>query len=337
MKKRIILIMTFLFASVILTGCTIATPSSLRKQIVTTLYPEYDMIQKIIGTDNETQGLFDVTMIIKPGQDSHTYDPSIKDLITMKNADVFIYTSDELETWVGRIGFTKKTKVIDLSKTSGITLVKAEDHDDDDSHSHDHTHVHSYDPHYWIYPIYASRMVNKIKDVLCDNIDDPYNTIKRVLEKNANNYIEELLAIDNNLKMISELAKNRTMYFGSPFAFYYLSYFYDLDYELLYNTCSIEGEPSLTALVNIISKMKENDIDVIFSKELVNTSGCDVIAFHTGATILELHSCHNVSIDDFKNPDVSFISIMKQNVINLAKMLKVDQEVIDVLVKEEAK
>ena len=51
------------------------------------------MACKIIGDNPETKNLFDVTMIVRPGQDSHTYDPSIEDIITIKNADIFIYTS----------------------------------------------------------------------------------------------------------------------------------------------------------------------------------------------------------------------------------------------------
>ena len=72
--------------------------------------------------------------------------------------------------------------------------------------------------------------------------------------------------------------------------------------------------------------MKHHKIDVIFSKELINTEACDMIAYHTGASVLELHSGHNISVQDLKKGDVTYISILKQNVENLAKMLKVELE-----------
>lgn len=117
MKKtktlNLLIVLLTMFA---LTSCAFIQKTNKRKQIVTTLYPEYDMINKIIGTNQETKDLFDVTLIIPPGQDSHTFDPSIQDLITIKNADIFIYTADEMETWVKDVDFGTDTIVIDLSK-----------------------------------------------------------------------------------------------------------------------------------------------------------------------------------------------------------------------------
>ena len=339
MKKHIILTSIVLIMLLLVSGCSLVRPSTTKKLIVTTLYPEYDMVKKIIGDNKETQGLFDVVMIVKPGQDSHTYDPSVNDIITIKNADIFIYTADEMETWVSGITFTSKTAVVNLSKSENIELLKVEDDDGEEENepSHEHTHVHSYDPHYWLHPKYAQEMVIEICDAIIDNLKDPYNNIKGVLETNRDIYLQELALIDQNLKLIVANAKNKTMYFGSPFAFYYIAYWYGLDYELIYKTCSTETEPSVDVLTAIINKMKQNDIKYIFSKELINIKACEMIAYHTGATILELHSGHNVSVNDFNNENISFISIMKQNVVNLAKMLKVDNQIIEQLEKEQQK
>lgn len=339
MKKHIILTSIVLIMLLLVSSCSLVRPSTTKKLIVTTLYPEYDMVKKIIGNNKETQGLFDVVMIVKPGQDSHTYDPSVNDIITIKNADIFIYTADEMETWVSGITFTSKTAVVNLSKSENIELLKVEDDDGEEENepSHEHTHVHSYDPHYWLYPKYAQEMVIEICDAIIDNLKDPYNNIKGVLETNRDIYLQELDLIDQNLKLIVANAKNKTMYFGSPFAFYYIAYWYGLDYELIYKTCSTETEPSVDVLTAIINKMKQNDIKYIFSKELINIKACEMIAYHTGATILELHSGHNVSVNDFNNENISFISIMKQNVVNLAKMLKVDNQIIEQLEKEQQK
>jgi ABC-type metal ion transport system, periplasmic component/surface adhesin len=331
-KKKNVLIIIFILLVFSLTSCVFIQRSTIKKQIVTTLYPEYDMVKKIIGTDQEMQNLFDVTMIIKPGQDSHTYDPSVKDLITIKNADIFIYTADEMETWVSDLSFSNKTLVINLSKSDDIELLRVEDEDEEEhieeKFNHEHTHVHAYDPHYWIYPIYAVSMVRQIKQAISNSLEDPLGTRNKILDKNANEYINQLLKIDEDLKMIVDNAQNKTMYFGSPFSFYYLAYFYGLEYELVYSTCSTETEPSIDTLIYFIKKMKEEDITVVFSKELINTEACKMISSHTGAIILELHSGHNVSALDFNNPNISYLSIMRQNVVNLAKMLKVDQTIL---------
>lgn len=329
------------FIIVSLSSCAFIRKSSNRKQIVTTLYPEYDMVMKIIGNNKETKGLYDVTLIIPPGQDSHTYDPSISDLITIKSADLFIYTADEMETWVKDLDFSEKTKVLNLSLDERIILEKALEEDahlSDETHEneepgHEHTHIHEYDPHYWIYPIYSKYMVEQIRKALIDLTPDSLEgrPIHTVLWNNAQNYMDELEEIDEEIQDIVEIVKknelNKTMYFGSPFSFYYWHVFYGLDYKLTYSTCSTETEPSIEVLISIINEMKENNIEVIFAKELLNQEACEMIQFHTGAKILVMHSGHNVSVEDFHNPDMSYLTILKNDVANLRELLKVEKKI----------
>lgn len=333
-RNRTLKIVNFFLLFLILvslSSCVLITKSSRRKSIVTTLYPEYDMVMKIIGNNKETKGLFDVTLIIPPGQDSHTYDPSIRNLVTIKSADLFIYTADEMETWVKDLDFSENTKVLNLSIDERIELVKAEEEDahlsdvnhTDIEHGHEHTHIHEYDPHYWVYPIYAIYMVEQIRDALINLTpdSDPW-PIHSALWNNAQDYIDELEAIDSEIIDIVQKAQHKTMYFGSPFSFYYWHIHYGLDYKLTYSTCSTETEPSIEVLISIIHEMREKHIDVIFAKELLNQEACEMIQFHTGAKILVMHSGHNVSINDFNNPDISYLTILRNDVANLRELLK---------------
>ena len=177
-------------------------------------------------------------------------------------------------------------------------------------------------------------MVNDIKEALKSKIKDPLGTKQIALENSAQHYIDALNRIDRDLQIVSNNAKQKTMYFVSPFTFYYWAHFYNLEYKLTYLTCSTETEPSLDVLEHMILDMKANDIKYIFAKELVNQQACKMIAYHTNAEVLVLHSGHNVSALEFNSPSMSYLNIMKQNVINLAKMLNVDQSVIDTLGKE---
>lgn len=335
--KKYLAIIILLVTTIYMTGCAYIIKSTTKIQIVTTLYAEYSMTREILEASEETKNLCDVTMIIKPGQDSHTYDPSIEDLIKIKNADIFIYTADDMETWVNSLEFSSKTTVINLSKNENIELLEVEHPEDlehDHDHSHEHSHAHTYDPHYWLYPIYATHMVTDIKNAIKDKIKDPLGTKQIALEASTQKYINELNKIDEQLQLISNNAKQRTMYFGSPFTFYYWAHYYDLNYELIYSTCSIETEPSIKELEHMIEKMKNNNIKFIFAKELVNQEACEMISFHTGAEILLLHSGHNLSALEFKDSSISYINILKQNIVNLAKMLEVDQSILDLVGKE---
>ncbi len=95
---------------------------------------------------------------------------------------------------------------------------------------------------------------------------------------------------------------------------------YNISCEAAYDSCSTETEPSAKAVAEIIDEMKADDIKVIFYEELVDPKVAYTIADETGAKPLLLHSCHNVSKEDFDN-GVTYVSLMEQNIINLREGL----------------
>lgn len=97
LRKSVVFIVTI---SMILgmAGCgkTTEKEDNYRLKIVTSLFPYYDMARVVIG---DVKGI-DLKMIVTPGQDSHSFEPTPSDVIQMENADVLIYNGGSLETWI---------------------------------------------------------------------------------------------------------------------------------------------------------------------------------------------------------------------------------------------
>ena len=97
LRKSVVFIVTI---SMILgmAGCgkTTEKEDNYRLKIVTSLFPYYDMARAVIG---DVKGI-DLKMIVTPGQDSHSFEPTQNDVIQMENADVLIYNGGSLETWI---------------------------------------------------------------------------------------------------------------------------------------------------------------------------------------------------------------------------------------------
>ncbi len=326
-QKIILLLLLMIF---LLSGCGIInTKENNKKKIVTTQYPQYQFVKAIIGDDKRLNDYYDVSLIVPPGADSHTFDPRLTDLISIKNSDLFIYTSDMIETWVAGLDINKYTTVLDLSSDKRIELIEVAEHD----HNHEHEHEHEFDPHYWVYPIYASYMVDTIRNKMLEISPEIASECKVIINNNADKYISELIKIDEAIKFVVSLAKTKTLYFASPFSFFYWSHYYDLEYVLTYATCSTEVEPSLNTIIDVINKIRNNNVKVIYTKELINDSVARMIQAQTGVEILLLHSCHSVSSNDFDTK--TFLEIMQQNVYNLAKGLDVDLTLIPSFEKSE--
>ncbi len=276
-------------------------------KIITTLFPQYDFVKQICGDEG------DVTLLLSPGTDSHSFDPTPKDISNILSCDIFIYTGDEMEPWVSTVlkSVGKDVAVIDLSKC--VTLM-GNDHD----HSEENKkidHHHTSDPHYWLNMENAIKMVDEISKALqnanpekADLFAERARPLKTRLEKMDKEFRN---AISNSEK---------TIVFGGRFAYYYFVNTYSLKYKTVYDTCSVNVEPSAKTVTDMVKFVKDNGIKYIYHEELSNPKTARSIAESTGAELLEFSTAHNISKDDF-DKCVTFIDIMEKNLENLKKGL----------------
>ena len=283
-------------------------------QIMTTLFPQYDFARIIAGDKA------DVTLLLPPGMEAHSYEPTPADMIKINKADLLIYTGESMEQWahtmiesidsnaVYVLDVSKNVPLLEPNQTSEESDDHDHNHDDHEEHTEDDGHHHAYDPHIWTSPKNAMIMVNNILEALCEL--DPENAA--YYEENAKLYLAELESLDNEFKDIVENAKRETIYHAGRFAMQYLTH----EYGIHYVSAPFEAEPSAALVAQMIKDIKEQEIPAIYHEELVDPKISQMISDETGVQMLLLHSCHNVSKEDF-NQGVTYLSLMKQNVENL--------------------
>ena len=71
-----------------------SSEASHKISVVATVFPYYDFARAIGGE------YLDVTLLLPPGRDSHSFEPTAQDLLTLQSADIFLYNGGEMETWV---------------------------------------------------------------------------------------------------------------------------------------------------------------------------------------------------------------------------------------------
>jgi len=281
-------------------------------KIVTSLFPHYDFARQIAGDKAE------VTLLLSPGTESHTFDPSTIDIYNITNSDIFIYTGKNMEAWAERVISSldeNGPKIVDTS--SGIDLLHTADHEEGDDHDHDH----AYDPHIWLNPLNAVKMLDNILEAICEA--DPEN--EAFYRENAERYRNEILLLDSDIeRTINDAKENRggydTLVFGGKFAYIYFFERYNLKYVSAYKTCSTETEPSLTTIYEIVEFVKDNKITSIFKEELSEGKVAKTISEQTGAEVKVFSTVHNVTKDEFEN-GVTYVSIMYQNLSAIERAL----------------
>jgi zinc transport system substrate-binding protein len=174
-----------------------------------------------------------------------------------------------------------------------------------------------YDEHVWTSPKNAMRIIGGISAGLAEA--DPVNAA--LYRANAAAYTAELDKLDAAFQAAVDSGSRKTIVFGDRFPFRYLADAYGLDYFAAFPGCSTETEPSAATIAFLIDKVRAEKIPVIFHIELSNERMADVISEATGAQKLLLHASHNISKKDFE-AGVSYLELMRQNVINLGEALR---------------
>ena len=319
-KKLIVVLMAVI--SVMLVGCSYIRPGDNGKiNIVTTVFASYDFAKQVAG-DNAN-----VTLLIKPGSESHSSEPTPKDIIAMEECDIFIYTGGENDTWLDYILESVDNKDMVIIKMLDLVEKYEEEHVEGmEGHHHHHSHDHEdhegeegkteWDEHVWTDPLNAVKISEKIKDVLCE--EDSSNKVE--YERNFTAFSRALIELDMEFEEIINNAERKEIVFGDRFPLRYFVEAYGLDYYAAFPGCAAESEPSAKTVAFLIDKVKENGIPVVFKIELSNGNIAETIGRDAGAKVLTFYTCHNLSRDDFENGE-TYISLMERNLLTLREAL----------------
>ena len=294
--KRIISLFITLGSLLILSSCNNSIDNG-KLTVVTTIFPIYDIVKSI------TDDTVNIDLMISPGQDIHSYDPSTDDIITVKKSDLFIYIGDNMETWVPDLTKNQPDMfVLELTKDERIKLSSLEHHEH-------HEHDHNVDMHIWTNPYYVLIMVELIVNALIE-VNPSY---KELYKSNALEYTQEVNKIIDDINEIVDNKKRDTLYFGAPFAFYYFTTTFGLEHKTVYDTCSIEVEPTIDKILAMNKEIIDKNVPVVYTKELLNDNIARKLIEGSNAKLMILHSGHNVSSSDFEK-GITFLEIWQNNI-----------------------
>lgn len=300
MKRRWILRLLCGWMCALLCGCAAAENA----QIVTTSFPCYDLVRQVVG---ETT---DVQMLIRPGVEVHSYEPSPADILSIGSAKLFVCIGGESDVWVDGI-----LDSLGGRAPQSLRLIDCVDALSEEEHDHDHEEL-ELDEHIWTSPKNALKMLRAVEEALCAQMPEQADQ----MHANANAYAAELSQIDAELVRIVAEGKRTELVFADRFPFLYLAHDYGLTYEAAFASCSSETEVSAQTLVKLIQTIRDDEIPVVYTIEMSNGAIARTIAEETGVEVLTLHSIQTVTQDEW-NTGESYASLMRKNLAAIEKGL----------------
>lgn len=292
-------------------------------QIVASNFASYDFLRAIIGDNKDVE----LTFLLGPGKDSHSYDPTAQDIIKIQNSDLFIYVGGEMEKWSDKVISsidTSNTKIIciadNVEKIEEQEIDGAESDEKNDEHNQkiDKEEV-AFDEHIWTSPSNAIKMIN----ILEKNMEEIDKENSKLYKENSEKYISQIKEVD---KKIQEIVNNKVrdrLVFADKMPMQYFINYYNLQVTAAFSGCLAETEPSASTIAYIEKKVKEEKIPVILYIELNNGQVAKTIASDvaSGVEAMQIQTIHNVSLDDFKNGE-TWVSLMNRNLDVLKKALQ---------------
>ena len=315
--KRLI---SLLLAGVLLgalCGCSAPAKQEEGLSVVATIFPQYDFARQVMGSSNH------LTMLLRPGQEVHSYEPTPQDIIAIQNCDLFIYVGGESDAWIEDVleGMDTSHMVIlslmdlvdPLEEDTDSVLENPEEHSHEDGEA-THLHQEEYDEHVWTSPKNAMLITQAICDALCDI--DPSNA--QTYRQNTADYLEQLEGLDQDFREVISNAGRDTLIFGDRFPLLYFVREYGLNYYAAFPGCASETEPSAATVARLIDLVREEQVPVVYQIELSNIARS--IADSSGAKVETFYTCHNITRDDF-NAGETYLSLMERNVNSLKEAL----------------
>lgn len=346
--KNITIVLAMLFVA-IFAGCSSSVQSDQESgfQVATTFYPVEEIAKAIV------QDTAEVNVIVGPGVEPHSYEPSPVTIARVSESDVLITIGGMFEHIEEDIeNSNQELRMIHAQEN--IELVKGDEHDhshdehdehaNEEEHAHEeeehmheehnetqveeehaheeeheehHEDEHAHDDHeYGEYDPHTWLSIENMI-IMTNNIANELIEIKPEYEEeyraNAQEYIQRLEELKSEYESRLSSCQKDVMLVNHK-AFGYIAHEYGFE-QVSVAGFSPEAEPSPAAIQRIIEEAQYHELNYIFSEGQLDPKVVETIATDIGAEVLELNPIKNSESEDY-------FSIMRANLQNIEKGLE---------------
>lgn len=298
MKKIITVILVILTLS--LSGCgQIETTDNGKVSVYTSFNAMYQFTKEIAGDKAN------VECLMPSGAEPHDWEPSAADIVKLEKADVFVYSSDKMETWAEKVINSIENENIKVVETAEEVLpIELHSHEQSEEKHEGHDHSDG-DPHVWLDPENAKIQMQAITDALCEA--DSANA--EYYKSNLSSAIQKLEALDAEYENLLS-GEGEKYIIVSHEAYGYLCSAYGME-QVGIKGVMAENEPSPAKMAEIVSFAKEHNIKYVFAENSKNTKVAQIVADEIDGEVLIL--------SPFESGEEDYFTVMENNLEALKK------------------
>lgn len=239
----------------------------------------------------------EISVLMAPGADPHTYEPSARQLAELQEADLIVANGGGLEAGL--------QPALDAAERAGTPVFSALEHvtpltgdeshaDDDteepgDEHAHDDTDEHAdehahgaADPHFWMDPV---RMAEAV-DALGAQIGELTGTAQRSADRAAR-YSAELRDLDGRIRaLLDDVPADRRTIVTNHEALAYFAERYDVHVVgTIIPGMSTGAEPSAQDIEQLAAVVRREGVTTIFAESTAPRQLAETLAGEVGGDV----------------------------------------------------
>lgn len=324
LNKSVTLMLMLAISTFLLCGCSTSQSAEEddRLHIVCTTFPLYDWTRQVLAGQEEWA---EVLLLMNGGTDIHNYQPTAEDILMISEADIVIYVGGESDRWMKDViaavpeekregqQYLNLMEILDsaLREEEYVEGMEAEEEEETDAGT-DESSPMEFDEHIWLSLKNAAVCVQAIENAVTSAGEE---TMQHAITENAEQYIEELEALDQEYEQMVQAAPWKTVLVADRFPFLYLMKDYGISYYAAFQGCSAETDASFETVIFLAGKMDEYGLPAVLVIENGNDRIAETVIENTTSQnqkILVLNSLQSVTSGDIEK-GVTYLSVMQGN------------------------
>ena len=266
-----------------------------------------DIVANVAGARAE------VTSVMPPGADPHTWEASPQDIVRVQEMDAFVWMGANFERFIESGGWRRAVQDARLSQlqlADHLELIVRDVVIDHGDHTHD---LREGDPHVWLDPLKVVEMTPVIRDYLVSI--DPDGAAEYAAQ--AEDYTTRIMTIHE--EYVAGFApmtadQRKLVVFHDAFSYFGARY----DFAIVGVVIDDPGEdPSANEIAELIETIEREQVPAVFREPQFSAAILDAVAAETGVTIAELIT------DAFADRVASYEELLRFNLASITTNLTV--------------
>ena len=265
-----------------------------------------DLVRNAGGTSIQT------TVLVGANGDPHTFEPTPKDNVLLKNADVIFENGLHLEPWLDKLYASSGSRAVRYRVTEGLKLIRTLGYHEDGEGS-------EADPHVWHDAGNAIIMVGAIRDALIKA--DPVHTGD--YQRNASIYLTKLSVLDAwIMKETSSIPKERRKLVTSHDTFEYFArrYGFQIVGAVIDSATTEAADPSALKVAGLVNEIKASGVPAVFVENVVNPKMLQAVAREAGVKVAP--QLYSDALGKSGSSGEDYIKMMEYNVRTIVEALR---------------